>query len=57
MLAFYGANLVLPLGMSAANGMWGAVAATLAALAGAALAARMLSRRAEPRGDAVGVPA
>ena len=30
--AFYGANLLLPLGMSAAAGLWGAVAATLAAL-------------------------
>jgi uncharacterized membrane protein len=30
--AFYGANLFLPLGMSAAAGMWGAVLATLAAL-------------------------
>jgi putative membrane protein len=30
--AFYGWNLVLPLGMSAAAGLWGAVLVTLAAL-------------------------
>jgi hypothetical protein len=31
-VAFYGANLLLPLGMSVAAGLWGAVAATVAAL-------------------------
>lgn len=43
---YYGANLLLPLGMSAAAGLWGAVAATLAALAGAALVTRVLPGRA-----------
>lgn len=33
--AFYGANLLLPLGMSVAAGLWGAVAATVAALGAA----------------------
>ena len=32
LVAFYGANLLLPLGMSAAAGLWGAVAATTAAM-------------------------
>jgi putative membrane protein len=32
LVAFYAANLLLPLGMSAAAGLWGAVAATTAAL-------------------------
>ena len=32
LVAFYGANLLLPLGMSLAAGLWGAVAATVAAL-------------------------
>ncbi len=41
LVAFYGANLLLPLGMNLAAGLWGAVAATLAALAGAVLLARM----------------
>lgn len=40
---FYGANLLLPLGMSAAAGLWGAVAATAAALMGTALLTRMLA--------------
>jgi putative membrane protein len=57
MLAFYGANLLLPIGMSAAAGLWGAVAATLGALAGAALLARALARRGEARTAMVGVPA
>jgi uncharacterized membrane protein len=43
---FYGANLLLPVGMSAAAGLWGAVAATLLALGGAALLARALAPRA-----------
>ena len=45
LLGFYGANLVLPLGMSAAAGLWGAVAATLAALAAAGILARSLASR------------
>jgi putative membrane protein len=42
---FYLANLALPLGMSAAAGLWGAVAATLAALGMAYGAARLLAGR------------
>lgn len=45
LLGFYGANVLLPLGMSVANGLWGAVATTLAALAGAALLTRALGAR------------
>lgn len=56
LVGFYGANLLLPLGMSAAAGLWGAVAATLAALAGAAVLARALARRGEPV-HLAGVPA
>lgn len=48
MAAFYGANLLLPLGMSMAAGLWGAVAATIAALGGAALLARWLGRVPRP---------
>src|SRR5690606_21923264 len=48
---FYGANLLLPLGMSAAAGLWGAVAATLAALSGAAVLARSLGWRRHSRGE------
>jgi len=40
LLGFYGANLLLPVGMNIASGLWGAVAATGAALGGAALIAR-----------------
>lgn len=57
MLAFYGANLLLPVGMSAAAGMWGAVAATAAALAGAALVARALGRTRQARTSMVGATA
>jgi uncharacterized membrane protein len=42
---FYLANLALPLGMSAAAGLWGAVAATLAALLVAYGTARLLASR------------
>jgi uncharacterized membrane protein len=42
---FYLANLALPLGMSAAAGLWGAVAATLGALGAAYGAARLLAGR------------
>ena len=43
---FYAANLLLPLGMILARGLWPAAAATLAALAAAALLARLLNPRA-----------
>lgn len=42
MALYYGGNLLLPLGMSIAAGLWGAVAATAAALGGAWLLARRL---------------
>lgn len=47
--AFYGANLLLPMGMSAAAGLWGVLIATFAALAGAAGLAVLV---AEDRGHA-----
>ena len=47
LLGFYGANLLLPIGMSVAAGLWGAVVATGVALALAALVAR--TRRHELR--------
>ena len=40
LVAFYGANLLLPVGMSVAVGLWGAVVATGVALAVAWLIAR-----------------
>ena len=46
---FYAANLLLPVGMSAAAGLWGAVAATVAALGAAALLARALAPRGATR--------
>lgn len=46
--AYYGANLLLPLGMSVAAGLWGAVAATIVALAGSALVARVIPRLTTP---------
>jgi putative membrane protein len=48
--AFYGANLLLPLGMSAAAGLWGAVAATAASLLAAGLLGRSLALRHRARG-------
>ena len=42
--AFYFANLRLPLGMNAAAGLWGAVAATLVVLAATAALAQRLAR-------------
>lgn len=42
---FYGANLLLPVGMSAAAGLWGAVAATVVVLLMTALVARALARQ------------
>lgn len=42
---FYAVNLFLPLGMSAAAGLWGAVAATLLAAGGAVLVGRHLAGR------------
>jgi putative membrane protein len=52
LVGFYGANLLLPLGMSAAAGLWGAVTATLGALAGAALLTPALAWWMRPRGEA-----
>ena len=46
--AYYLANLALPLGMSVAAGLWGAVAGTLIALAASYGAARLLAGRAVP---------
>lgn len=45
LVAFYGANLLLPLGMNVAAGLWGTVAATVAALVGC----WAVTRRREPR--------
>jgi uncharacterized membrane protein len=42
MAGYYGANLLLPLGMCAAAGLWGAVGATLVVLAAAGGYARLL---------------
>jgi uncharacterized membrane protein len=42
LVAFYGANLLLPVGMSVAAGLWGAVAATMGALGAVALVAPVL---------------
>ena len=52
LVAFYGANLLLPLGMSIVAGLWGAVAATVIAL----LACWLITRRAAPPARAEGVP-
>jgi uncharacterized membrane protein len=46
LVAYYGANLLLPVGMSLAAGMWGAVAATVAALAATGALARVRGQRA-----------
>lgn len=48
--AYYGANLVLPLGMTAVAGMWGAVAATAVVLGGVVLWASLWSRSPAPAG-------
>ena len=40
LLGYYGANLILPVGMCVAAGLWGAVAATSAALGAAWVIAR-----------------
>lgn len=54
--AFYAANLLLPLGMNAAAGLWGAVLATLVVLgATLALARRLALRHASPAPRAVRV--
>ena len=45
LIAFYGANLLLPVGMSVASGLWGVVVATGVALALAALVARTAPAR------------
>lgn len=49
---YYGANLLLPLGMSAAAGMWGAVAATAGALGVVLLLARIPERPRRPLREA-----
>ena len=49
LLAFYGANLLLPLGMSVAAGLWGAVAATVAALVACWLCTRVPRTAPAPR--------
>jgi len=46
---FYGANLVLPLGMCAAAGLWGAVAATLFVLTTIAVGLVLVVREPEMR--------
>ena len=56
--AYYGANLLLPLGMAAAAGLWGAVAATLVVVGATALGGLRLARGGEsmagsPAGAAV----
>lgn len=48
LLAFYGANLLLPVGMSVAVGLWGVVIATGVALAMAVMVARTTRRRGDP---------
>jgi len=52
LVAFYGANLLLPLGMSIVAGLWGAVAATVIAL----LACWWITRAAAPPAHAVRMP-
>ena len=49
LLGFYGANLLLPVGMNVAAGLWGAVVATGVALGVAALLARSAPARVVPR--------
>lgn len=44
LMAFYGANLILPLGMTLAAGMWGAAVATAMVLGGAVVWASLRSR-------------
>ena len=46
LIGYYGANLLLPVGITVASGMWGAVAATSVALAAAWVTARVAPRRA-----------
>lgn len=48
LLGFYGANLILPVGMNVAAGLWGAVVATAAALGIAVLIARRVQTSREP---------
>lgn len=48
LVAFYGANLLLPLGMSVAAGLWGAVAATLLAMVACWWVTRAPRARATP---------
>ena len=49
LLGFYGANLLLPVGMNVAAGLWGAVVATGVALGVAAALARSAPPRAVGR--------
>ncbi|HEU0013405.1 MAG TPA: carotenoid biosynthesis protein [Longimicrobium sp.] len=53
MALFYGANLLLPVGMIAARGMWGALAATLGALAVAGMAMRLRAMKSAARAEAL----
>ena len=53
--AFYAANLLLPVGMSAVAGLWGAVAVTLAVLAAAVLLGRRVAAQPAARQPAVEV--
>jgi putative membrane protein len=53
--AYYGANLLLPVGMTAAAGMWGAVGATAAVLGLMGAAAALRGRRAESIPETAGV--
>ena len=50
--AFYGANLLLPLGMSMAAGLWGAVLATVGVAVAALAAWRLLAGRSAARAGA-----
>ena len=50
LMAFYGANLILPLGMTLAAGMWGAAVATVLVLGGVGMWASLRSRASRPGG-------
>lgn len=53
LVGLYGANLILPVGMSAAAGLWGVVAATVFVLLATAVLARVLAGPRAPRVGAV----
>lgn len=57
LIAFYGANLLLPIGMSAAAGLFGAVVATTTVLGAAALVAWVLASRHSGEAVTAGVAA